>query len=144
MFNVSQLRTLIIKDILERRQLIVEPEKHSSVSIQHSEKFKDIKHTYGKSKIYSGACDRIAARIRIGYRHPWQIVTERNGEIRSEIAKCPLCLQENANKLDHYILTCPKLKPFRPEGKKYFELCIHFCQIETLLPILTIFPGFKM
>ena len=142
--SVSQFRTLIRNDILERRQLILESEKLASITIKHHEKFRSVPHLYGKGSVYSGACDRIAARIRIGYRHPWQIARDKNGEIRSEYSKCVLCMQENSNCLDHYVLTCPKLGLFRPEQMKYHELCLHFCKPEILIPILTLFPGFKM
>ena len=101
------------------------------------------KHFYGKSRVQPGPCDRIAARIRIGYRHVWEINHKRFGRAPEKYSSCVLCEADYSNKLIHYISECSKIEPFRPAGKRFHELCLYFCDAENLLPILIMYPGLK-
>ena len=143
-FTTNQFKTLLKNHIEEERIQRMDAERPTSSSIKHYDTLIANKHTYGTGRLYQGACDRIAARIRLGYRHPWEIEYTKSGRVNSEFSKCVLCKEENSNSLSHYIVMCPKLSPFRPEGKRFIDLCLHFCQPEHLLPILALYPGLKM
>ena len=142
--NVRQLRRIIKKEICEEQDLALNSEWCDSTSIKHFDHFASVKHQYGKAKILAGPCDRIAARIRLGYRKVWELQREKTGRANQEYAKCSLCQAESSDTLVHYITFCPVLKPFRPNGKQFHELCLHFCKPDNLIPILTAFPGFRM
>ena len=142
--NIRQLKWLMKQEINEERNLVMNSEWCESTSIKHYEHFVNIKHYYGKGKILAGACDRIAARIRLGYRKVWELNREKTGRANQEYAKCSLCKSINSNSLVHYISFCPILEPFRLQGKSFIDLCLHFCKPEVIIPILTAYPGFRM
>ena len=142
--NMKQFRTILKSETNEEHRLAMEYERLASSSLKHYKKFINNKHFYGKGKMHTGQCDRIAARIRLGYRNIWELDYERTGCANSEYSSCVLCNSPNANKLMHYVCYCPELKPFRPEGMQYHQLCIHFCKPETLYPILCLYPGLRM
>ena len=77
-----------------------------SPSIKHYEKFVNIKHCYGKENILAGPCDRIAARIRLGYRKVWELNQEKIGRANPEYSNCVLCKKVHASTLMHYICFC--------------------------------------
>ena len=142
--TINQFRSLLKNHIADEQNLRINAERPTSFSIKHYDSFRVIKHTYGKGKLYAGPCDRLAARIRLGYRHPWEVAYGKTGNGGSEFSKCVLCKQDNSNTLIHYISDCSKLRPFRPANKRFYELCTYFCKPENILPILSIYPGFKM
>ena len=142
--SVKQMRTILKTETNEEHRLTMEYERLASSSLKHYKKFINQKHFYGKGKLHTGPCDRIAAKIRLGYRNIWELNFERTGGTNSEYSSCVLCKSPNANKLLHYICYCPELEPFRPKGMQYHQLCIHFCKPETLYPILCLHPGLKM
>ena len=141
--TIGQFKTLIKSEQQKMLTTRKNRERAASCTIKHYDNFKNVRHTYGKNKMHTGPCDRIAARIRLGYRKIWQLNLEKHGTFNEEYAKCELCDATQSNTLEHYIEFCPKLKPFRPNGLGFFELCVHFCKPETLYPILTIYPNFR-
>ena len=142
--TLRQFKTILKNENKEEIRLTIDAERLNSYSINHYDKFENVKHIYGKGKMHTGPCDRLAARIRIGYRRVWEITYARTGRANPEHSCCVLCNREYANKLQHYISECPHLKPFRPQGKRFHELCLHFCNPENLYPILSIYPGLRM
>ena len=142
--NLKQLRRILQKETAEARELAMIGEWCDSSSIKHYERFSNIKHYYGKANILAGPCDRIAARIRLGYRKVWELNQEKTGRANPEYSNCVLCKKVHANTLMHYICFCSKLDPFRPKEKTFHELCLHFCKPENIIPVLTAFPGFCM
>ena len=142
--GINQFRALLNRERKDEMRMAFESELVESISMTHYANFKDIRHLYGRGKALSGPCDRLAARIRLGYRKLWEIDLEKKGWANEEYSKCKLCGKENSNNLLHYISFCEKLEPFRPKNLKFHELCVHFCNPENLIPILVIFPGFTM
>ena len=141
--TIGQFKTLIICEQLEAINARRNNERFASCSVKHYDMFKTIKHKYGKNKLYTGPCDRIAARIRLGYRKIWQLQYEQSGVLHEEFSQCELCSGIQSNTLEHYISFCPKLYHFRPTGLGFFDLCIHFCKPEILYPILNLYPNFR-
>ena len=142
--SINQFRSMLISERKDEMRMAFESELAESTSMKHYANFKDIKHIYGKGKLFQGPCDRLAARIRLGHRKVWELDLEKKGYASAEYSKCNLCEKENANNLVHYVSYCDKLEPFRPKNLKYHELCIYFCNPENLCPILIVFPGLKM
>ena len=143
-FTLAQFKTIVRNDIKDFMQCVFDNQRCESISIKHYDNFKHENFLYGKGKLHTGPCDRLAARIRLGYRNIWEIRAERNKPSKPEFSCCTLCEQENSNTLYHYILFCPKLKSFRPKGKLFIELCHYFCKPENLYAMLSIYPGLKM
>ena len=143
-FTLAQFKTILKNDIKDYMQSVLDNERCESISIKHYEHFRHEKFLYGKGKIHTGPCDRLAARIRLGYRNIWQIRAEKNKPSKPEFSCCTLCKQEKSHTLQHYILVCPKLKSFRPNGKLFIELCEYFCKPENLYAIMNVYPGLKM
>ena len=142
--TISQFKTQFENEYLESVKLRSDTQRNESNSIKHYDLFREVKHRYGKNKLHTGPCDRMAARIRLGYRKIWQIQYESNGIIHEEYSKCTLCNHPLGNTLEHYISSCPKLRHFRPTGVCLFhELCVHFCKPEVLYPILNVYPEFR-
>ena len=142
--NMRQFRTILKSESNEERRLEMEYERLVSSSLKHYKKFMNNKHFYGKGKLYTGPCDRLAARIRLGYRNIWELNYERTGSVDPKYSSCSLCNAPHANKLLHYISYCPELEPFRPKRMRFHQLCKHFCSPETLYPILSLYPGLRM
>ena len=141
--SISQFRTILHQQIMEEVNLRMDSERSSSCTIKHYDNFRNKKHFYGKSRVQPGPCDRIAARIRIGYRHVWEINHKRFRRAPEKYSSCVLCEADYSNRLIHYISECSKIEPFRPAGKRFHELCLYFCDAENLLPILIMYPGLK-
>ena len=144
LININQFRTLLKKEAQEVHKCTMNNEVSASISLKHYKNFIENKHLYGKGKLHTGPCDRIAARIRLGYRNVWEVNISRSLRIKPDYASCVLCKAPYANTLPHYINSCLTLKPFRPKGMGYHELCLHFCKPKTLYPILSLYPGLKM
>ena len=142
--NMNQFRTILKSETNEERRLEMEYERLASSSLKHYKKFMNNKHFYGKGKLHTGPCDRLAARIRIGYRNIWELNYERTGSADPKYSNCTLCNAPHANKLVHYISYCPKLEPFRPTRMRFHELCKYFCSPDTLYPIFSLYPGLRM
>ena len=143
-FTVRQLKTLLLTEHRESVQLRTNTQRRESISIKHYDHFSGVKHFYGKAKLFGGPCDRIAARIRLGYRRVWQIDKDKTGRSHPEYSKCTLCQAPDSNTLEHYVSYCSSLSNFRPPDLRYIELCYHFCKPEVLYPILRLYPNFKM
>ena len=83
----------------------------------------------------------MVARIRLGYRYLWQVATG-DGSPNPEHSRCKLCEQELGHDLAHYITECPVIRPFRPIGMRYLELCNYFIHSRVLEDILILHPKF--
>ena len=98
--TISQFKTQFENEYLESVKLRSNTQRNESNSIKHYDLFREVKHGYGKNKHYTGPCDRMAARIRLGYRRIWQIQYEGSGIIHEEYSKCTLCNHPLGNTLD--------------------------------------------
>lgn len=141
--TIGQFKTLIKCEQIEFRNTKRNKERSASYSIKHYDLFVDNEHKYGQNKLHTGPCDRIAARIRLGYRKIWQLKYETSGVLQEEFSNCDLCNEAQGNTLEHYICFCVKLKHFRPPGLGFVELCNYFCKPESLYPILLLYPNFR-
>ena len=74
--TISQFKTKFENEYLESVKLRSDTQRNESNSIKHYDLFREVKHRYGKNKLHTRPCDRIAARIRLGYKKIWQIKYE--------------------------------------------------------------------
>ena len=113
-------------------------ERATSVTIQHYDSYREVKHTYGKHPSLTRRCDVAVARIRLGYRS--------SGEITGRPAvnrPCKLCDCPMDEALSHHIVSCPVIAPFRPPGLLFPALCNYFiANLDVLEHILTLHPEF--
>ena len=84
-------------------------------------------------------CDVVVARIRLGYRHIWQV---SNAVPIPEHSACKLCDKPLKHTLEHYIIECDTVKDFRPPDLLYLELCNYFIESGVLEDILAVYPKF--
>lgn len=144
-YSLRHFKTLLNSEAKEAVRMRMNTQRSESMSIKHYDLFKDVKIDYGASRVYTGRCDRIAARIKLGYRRPWQINFEtREGEPHPVYSQCVLCNEVGKHTLQHYITECTKLSVFRPSGLHFYELCLHFMKHETLTAIIGMYPVFHM
>ena len=142
--TLSQFRSLLRREMDQELEMKINYEQIESSTVRHYLNFVAVKHRYSKGNLYTGACDRLAARIRLGHRKIWEVHFEKTGNANSEYSKCILCKRDRANTLQHYIIECTVLDPFRPPNMQFYELCLYFCNPENVYPIFALYPGFKM
>ncbi len=81
----------------------------------------------------------VSARLRLGYRPPWQVA---GVEGEPEFAECRLCRAPLSNTIEHYCLTCPIVRGLLPQGQPLDAVCRHLLHHEFLDIILVRHPRF--
>ena len=143
--SLRHFKTILNSEAKEAVRMRTNTQRGESITIKHYDMFKDISIDYGASGVHSGRCDRIAARIKLGYRRPWLCSFLRTGgEPHPVYSLCVLCNEIGKHTLEHYIIECTKLKVFRPPGMCFYELCLHFMKYETIIAIIGMYPAFQM
>lgn len=90
-------------------------------------------YTYGR---YSASCDRVAMRLRLGYKYFWEV-----GGAAPEA--CTLCGMSGGHSLHHYVLDCPSIISLRPPGQWDLpNMVAKLIHCNLLLPILRQCPTF--
>ena len=115
-------------------------QRPASISVKHYDQYVNVRFIYGTHKARTRQCDIVTARIRLGYRHIWQV--NETGNV--EYTKCKLCDAEFKHTLEHYIAECHVIEPFRPPNKRYQEICDFFTNTDVLEDILALYPKFAM
>ena len=93
---MNKLRAMLL--VKEKKSELVE-----SISMIHYANFMDINPTYGRGKLFSGPCDRLAVKICLGHIKVWEPELEKRGCASVEYSKCDFCGKENAKNLVHNI-----------------------------------------
>ena len=57
--------------------------------------------------------DAVVMRLRLGYKYFWELT-------EADPVSCKLCNRLGGHTLSHYVLDCPLVSPYRPQG--HFEL----------------------
>ena len=150
--SIRTIKTMLKQEWLSRLDNIRDTERAESSSIKHYDNFRHIEHKYGKSKYYTRECDKVAVRVRLGYRYTWEIAhpdiqdtNVDNEQIQNGViqyTKCKLCDQAYKHTLPHYIVECKEIEDFRPNALNYYELCQHFVNVNVLSDILELYPDF--
>ena len=133
------VQSALRKDSIDELNARRDAERPGSYSIKYYDRYYKIKHKYGKHKTLTRHCDVVAARIRMGYRHIWQVDKR---EVNNDFSNCKVCDAPKQHNLVHYIAECPLLSDFRPRGYRFYELTNYFTQTDILEDILLLYPGF--
>lgn len=72
----------------------------------------------------------VSARLRLGYRPPWQVFGHGTDD---SLSACRLCSAPQGHSLDHYCCQCPSLAAFLPRGPttSTLDICRFFCSLMT-------------
>ena len=75
-------------------------------------------------------------RLRLGYKYFWEVSA-------SPGVCCVLCAAPRGHTLRHYIMECPLIAKFRPQGQHdLYSLIDHLLDSATLREILREYPQF--
>ncbi len=88
-----------------------EEERHHSVTIAHYESVCRDKYSYRRHGLMVLRHNVVSARLRLGYRPPWQ-VAGMEGE--PPFAECRLCYASRCDTAEHYCLPCPTVRHALP------------------------------
>ena len=81
----------------------------------------------------------VSARLRLGYRPPWQVA---GVEGEPSFTECRLCRAPLANTIDHYCLACPAVRHLIPQGLPLDAVCRYVLTPNVLDEILVRHPRF--
>ena len=134
--TIKNIQLNLMRDDLNLQRNSQRP---GSCSIRHYDSHCNTKHTYGEYKHRTRQCDVVTARIRLGYRHVWQVSKD---DPLPKYSNCRLCEAPLRHTLEHYIAECEVTKDFRPPGMRYYELCVYYIESGILEDILELYPMF--
>ena len=81
----------------------------------------------------------VSARLRLGYRPPWQVA---GVEGEPPFTECRLCRARLANTIEHYCLACPTVRHLLPHGLQLDAVCRQLLNGNILDEILVLHPRF--
>ena len=81
----------------------------------------------------------VSARLRLGYRPPWQIAGVEGVPPYTE---CRLCSAPLSNTIEHYCLACPTVRDLLPRGQPLDVVCCALLCHDTLEELLLRHPRF--
>ena len=91
-------------------------------------------YVYGR---HSALQDLVTMRLRLGYKYYWEVCRGAAPE------PCPLCASPGGHSLQHYVLYCPSLEDFRPQGRwELTRLICWFINNDVLPEIIKKCPMF--
>ena len=128
----GQLRHHVSSTIGHNLDTCYENGSPSSIHYVHVSQTSSV--TYGRK---SAAHDLVVMRLRLGYRYYWEV----SG---AAAVPCGLCHSPAGHTLAHYIMECPLLVHFRPQGHWDLPSLISwFINNDRLPAILKEFPHFS-
>ncbi len=77
----------------------------------------------------------VSARLRLGYRPPWQVA---GVESEPPFTECRLCRTPFSNTIDHYCLKCPTVRHLLPQGLPLDAVCRHLLNHDVLDELLVL------
>ena len=114
-------------------------ERPFSVTISHYESVCRHKFIYRRRGLMVRRHNVVSARLRLGYRPPWQVA---GVEGEPSFAECRLCQAPLANTIEHYCLACPTVRHLLPQGLPLDAVCRHLLTDNALDDILVCYPRF--
>ncbi|XP_076035947.1 uncharacterized protein LOC143040234 [Oratosquilla oratoria] len=114
-------------------------ERPFSVTITHYESVCRHKYKYRRKGLMVRRHNVVSARLRLGYRPPWQVAGVEGEPVFTE---CRLCHAPLANTIEHYCLACPTVKHLIPQGLPLDAICRHLLSQNRLDEILVRYPRF--
>ena len=132
---LSRVRSAAFFPVQRRR----EAERHHSVTIAHYESVCRHKYSYRRHGLMVRRHNVVSARLRLGYRPPWQ-VAGMEGE--PPFADCRLCCAPRCDTVEHYCLACPTVRHALPQGQPLDAVCRFLLDHDVLEELLLQFPRF--
>ena len=114
-------------------------ERPFSVTIHHYESVCRHKYTFRRRGLMVRRHNVVSARLRLGYRPPWQVA---GVEGEPSFTECRLCHAPHANTVEHYCLACPTVRHLLPQGLPLDAVCRHLLVDNVLDDLLVRYPRF--
>ncbi|KAK3884718.1 hypothetical protein Pcinc_011036 [Petrolisthes cinctipes] len=132
---LSKVRSATLLPVQQRRDV----ERPFSISITHYESVCHHKYSYRRRGLMVRRHNVVSARLRLGYRPPWQ-VAGMQGE--PPFTECRLCRAPRVNTIEHYCLACPTVQHLLPQGLPLDVVCRHLLNHQVLEELLVRHPRF--
>ena len=133
------LKTVIRKELIDEFDASRQVQTGTSRSIVYHDEMYQVKHVYGASNKITRLQDVVTARLRLGYKYLWQYVPQAD----VNKTKCKVCGHTYGHTLEHYVLDCVKIEPFRDRSKHTVcEMAQHFISNGKIADILRLYPLF--
>ena len=108
-------------------------QRGSASSLHYARVSQGCSYTYGS---HTSSHDMVAMRLRLGYKYFWEVSN-------SPGVCCVLCAAPRGHTLHHYVMECPLIAKFRPQGHPDLSTLIdHLLDSATLRDILKEYPKF--
>ena len=114
-------------------------ERPRSVTINHYESVCRQQYKYRRRGLMVRRHNVVSARLRLGYRPPWQVAGVEGVPPYTE---CRLCSAPLSNTLEHYCLACPTVRHLLPRGQPLDAVCRTLLCHDTLEELLLRHPRF--
>lgn len=114
-------------------------ERPYNVTITHYESVCRSPYAYRRRGLMVRRHNVVSARLRLGYRPPWQIA---GVEGEPNYAACRLCHAPLSNTIEHYCLVCPTVRHLLPQGLPLDAVCRNLLNHDVLDTLLVRFPRF--
>ena len=115
-----------------------EVERQDSITIRHYDSLWHHTYKYRRRGLMVRRHNVVSARLRLGYRPPWQIT---GVEEERHFTECCLCHQPRGNTVEHYCMACPTVRDLLTQGQP-LEVCRRLLVHDALDIMLTCFPHF--
>ena len=132
---LSKVRSAALLPDQRRR----ENERPHSVTIQHYESVCRHKYTYRRRGLMVRRHNVVSARLRLGFRPPWQIA---GVEGEPSYTDCRLCRAPLSNTIQHYCMECPTVSHLLPQGLPLDAVCRYLLVHNILEEMILRHPGF--
>ncbi len=132
---LSRVRSAALIPARRRR----DAERPHSITINHYESVCRHKYSYRNRGLMVRRHNVVSARLRLGYRPPWQVA---GVEGEPAFTDCRLCHSPHSNTIEHYCLACPTVRHLLPQGQPLDAVCRHLLNHEMLEEILLLHPRF--
>ena len=78
---MNELRAMLLVKKKEEMKIDFESELVESISMIHYANFRDKSLTYGRGKLFSGPCDWLAVKFRLGHIKVWEPELEKKEDV---------------------------------------------------------------
>ncbi len=134
--HLSRVRSAALLPMRCRR----DTERPHSITNNHYKSVCRHKYTYRCRGLTVRWHNIVSARLRLGYRPPWQIAGVQD---EPPFTECRLCRTPLANTIEHYCLVCPTVRHLLTQGLPLDAVCRHILVPDYLDEILVRYPRFS-
>ena len=132
---LSRVRSAAFFPVQRRRAA----EQPHSISITHYDAVCRGDYSYRLHGLMVRRHNVVSARLRLGYRPPWQVAGVDGDPAFTE---CRLCHAPRSDTLEHYCLACPAVRHALPRGQPLDVVCRALLDHDVLEELLLRYPCF--